>query len=411
MGPYSTAGLLLCEPTLRTGNLWKVDKIKIVDECPDTIPYTRGWDLASSEEERTKDDPDATAGIKLGLQHIPSGIENKTMPVIYIDDMVHGKWEAPERDEIIKTTALNDGHISVGIEAYGAYKDAYTHISKALKGLRTVKKLQLPGDKVAKWSILEPAFEAGNVYMRRAHWNQQVIDEIKTMLGGKHDDIPDAIVVAYETHTPHNTKLWPAFNSADTIPIEIQWKEAEGRATLHFAAMYQHKDLSLWVIQALWDDTAGKLFVYQNWMVENPIPGVIGLELIRRMKLREYRHEKIICNDRMFASEGHVRSTARVIKREIRKTEVRVHLTEAIRYDQAGAILIGTQMFALKQIYIDESCSEPARQFAGWIINKGKPSEDDCGYCITLCMILSDLRRRKLIKDKPPKPRDYQKKF
>ena len=222
---------------------------------------------------------------------------------------------------------------------------------------------------------------------------------------GKKDQI-DAVSGAYKLLT-RDKYIWEYFKMSQTIPIEIQWKEAEGRATLHFAAMYQHKDLSLWVIQALWDDTAGKLFVYQNWMVENPIPGVIGLELIRRMKLREYRHEKIICNDRMFASEGHVRSTARVIKREIRKTEVRVHLTEAIRYDQAGAILTGTQMFALKQIYIDESCSEPARQFAGWIIDKGKPSEDDCGYCITLCMILSELRRRKLIKDKPPKPRDY----
>ena len=124
------------------------------------------------------------------------------------------------------------------------------------------------------------------------------------------------------------------------------------------------------------------------------------------MKLKEFRHERILCNDRMFASEGHVLSVAQAMRREIRKTEVRVNLMEAIRYDQAGAILTGTQMFALSQIYINENCSEAARQFAGWTIDKGKPSEEDCGYCIALCMILCELQRRKLIK-KEVKVRDY----
>ena len=384
------------------GGMFNPDWFNIVDTAPEGIKWVRYWDRAATEPKDEEDDPDWTAGALCGMY----GGE------LYIKDMSRFRETPAINEEKIKKCADSDGHnvhIGYEVEPGSSGKEVAEHYQKdVLKGY--VVLLDHPkGSKVERCKPWCALAEHGHVYLVRGSWNRTFLAEAGSFPFGKKDQI-DGVSGAYKLLT-RDKYVWEYFKMSQTLPLTIQWKEAEGRPTLHYAAMYQHKDLSLWVMQALWDDTAGKLFVYQNWMVESPVPAIIGLELIRRMKLREYRHEKILCNDRMCQTEGHIRSPIQVMKTEIRKTEVRVNLVEAVRYDQAGAILTGSQMVALKQIYIDENCQEPARQIAGWTIDKGKPGEDDCGYCIALCMILSELRRRKLIKDKPPKPRDYNKKF
>lgn len=189
LGPYASAGLLQCDPVIRSGNLLRTDKIQVVADVPSDVRYVRGWDLASSKKERIKDNPDYTVGVKLGVRWLGSGVEGVRMPVLFIDDVVRGRWAAPARDEIIRQTSMADGAITVGVEAFGAYKDAYETLTKALYGLRTVKKIQLPGDKVTKAGVLEPVFEAGNVYMRKASWNEVMLKELQEFPGGEHDDL------------------------------------------------------------------------------------------------------------------------------------------------------------------------------------------------------------------------------
>ena len=202
LGEYSTASLMQCNPTMRTGNMLRTDKIKRYDpeELPRGVTFCRAYDLASSKKERIKDDPDYTVGIRGGVHLIPTTIAGINTPILYIDDIIRGQWEALQRKKIIVDTAMSDGSIRVGIEAFGAYKDAYTEIRDTLYGIRSVEDKRLPGDKVAKASCLEPICEAGNIYINKnipQHLVDALINEFNHFPSGKHDDIVDACAVLY----------------------------------------------------------------------------------------------------------------------------------------------------------------------------------------------------------------------
>ena len=136
------------------------------------------------------------------------------------------------------------------------------------------------------------------------------------------------------------------------------------------------------------------------------IPALIVPMMVQRMKLREFQCHKIMGNDVMFDVKPHLRTTAQAVRGEFKRVKCGVNFSQPIRYDQIGAITSGVEMFGLKRIFVDEACKDAARQFAGWIIEKGKPTNEESGYCIALCQILSELKRKKLITKIPP-VRDY----
>lgn len=201
LGSYGTASLMQCEPVSKVGNRIRTDKINFYDTL-DELPYKdlqfkRAWDLASSTKALTKSDPDYTVGIRGAVNFVSSSIAGINIPIMIIDDMIRGQWEATQRQQIIRDTAIADGEIECGIEAFAAYKDAYTTLEEMLKGLRIITKMQLPGDKIVKAQPLEPIFEAGNIWIKRASWNQDLINEVGEFPSGHHDDIVDAIAVLY----------------------------------------------------------------------------------------------------------------------------------------------------------------------------------------------------------------------
>lgn len=199
LGNYGWSSTMQCEPYSEEGVRFRIDKINYYDSLEE-VPYTklrfnRAWDVASSVKQTKKDDPDFTAGAKIAVHQLPSAIKGETIKCLIIDDLVHGRWEATRRQEILRDVAISDGHIRTGVEAFGGYKDAYTQLVEILKGVRQVEKLQLPGDKLIKSDPLVPIFEAGNVWVRRAPWNAVMIQELTGGTG--HDDIVDAIACGY----------------------------------------------------------------------------------------------------------------------------------------------------------------------------------------------------------------------
>jgi len=202
LGTYGTASLLQCNPVVRQGGMLPVDKVRVVDEMPEGLRWVRAWDLASSTKQRLKDDPDYTVGLRMAVDWAPTATKGISVPILYIDDIIRGQWEARKRNDTILSAAMGDGeHVRIGIEAFAGYKDAYTELSDLLRGVRTVVKAQLAGDKVSKAGPLEPAFEAGNVYLKRAPWNRDFLTECVQFPGGKHDDQVDAMAVGYWMHT------------------------------------------------------------------------------------------------------------------------------------------------------------------------------------------------------------------
>jgi predicted phage terminase large subunit-like protein len=195
LGSYAAAGLLDCNPQVRTGGIFKTENIvyhDTLDGFP-AISYRRGWDLASTQKERASSDPDYTAGALCGARHKKDGALE-----VWIKDVKFCREEAPTRDKMILDCHGTDGPaVQIKIESVAGYKDAYTTLKNRLRGKAMVHKVNALRDKVAKLAFLEAPFEAGNVHMLRAPWNELLVSQFRTFPHG-HDDGPDAVAVALE---------------------------------------------------------------------------------------------------------------------------------------------------------------------------------------------------------------------
>lgn len=415
LGPYASAGLLQCQPIARGGNIFEVDKIKYYDTPPDDVRWCRGWDLASSEKERIAEDPDYTAGVKVGVRWILlSG--GAMIPQIYIDDVVDGRWSAPMRDKTIQSVAIGDGSgTQIAVESYGPYKDAYENLRKALTGIRTVKKMQLPGDKVSKASVLEAPIAAGNFYIRKASWNERFLKQMREFPGSAHDDIVDATVVGFEGHEPYEKRVWPQFQGRHIIKIGIDWERTadDYESSLHYAGMWQKQDLSVWVVLALWDAYRGYLFIYDAFMCPDIIPTIVCTQLIERMQLNKYRSESVLTNKMMWETHGYSKNIAQQYRNYLKKRAT-VKIKEAQNYDEYAAIVEIGQLFDQNMVYVEKTMSGAVLQLMSWVtVDRGqhtghRPDEDDDGYCRALCLIVSELRRKKRWSEiVTPKLHDY----
>jgi predicted phage terminase large subunit-like protein len=193
LGQYRASALLQCDPRPRSGNLFKVDNLRRQSRTsfPDVV-YIRAWDLASSEAERLSDDPDWTVGALIGVERI-------TEQGINYDRL----WikEAPQRNEIIMQTAINDGaSVSCAIESVAGYKDAYTTLADILYGVRTVYQVTTSRDKVVRCSSMEPLFESGNVILSDEISPENIealLNELAGFPRARHDDAVDAVATGY----------------------------------------------------------------------------------------------------------------------------------------------------------------------------------------------------------------------
>ena len=199
LSSYGFQSLMQCDPVTRGGNVFQTDLIKIVDEIPDGLRFVRGWDLASSKKEKLKTNPDWTVGVSLAVRYVDSPFKeiSEKIPQIFVRDVERIREEAPTRNERIKELALRE-KVKIGVEAFGAYKDAYTTMYNILNGLVMVEKMQLPGDKMTKAEPLEPIIAAGNFHILRGPWNDEYIKEFSDFPSGAHDDQVDATAVSYE---------------------------------------------------------------------------------------------------------------------------------------------------------------------------------------------------------------------
>lgn len=415
LGEYAFAALMQCDPTIRGGNMFKVDCIKYyTGNAPEGLRWCRGWDPASTEEERASEDPDYTRGALVGLKWKIMG-GGVPVPVIYVDDIKGGRWAAPERDAIIEKTTLEDGErVSTALEAYGPYKDTYEHIQKKLRGIKVIIKMQLPGDKVVKASVLEAPIEAGNFYVRGdAPWKETFVKEFTEFPSGKHDDIVDAVVIGYEGHNPDKKRVWPEFENKHIIKFSVDLnktiKDPDG--SMHYAGLWQKKDLTVWVVLALWDAYKGILLIYDAFALENNTKLIDTMK--DKMQLKKYKCHGIICNSLNW--ENSTKNIGLQYRREFNtKGLEEVRVRQAFDYDEYASISEISQLFSLNLIIVSDKAYSLALQMFGWnIVDRGKqmggrPDEENDGFCRALCLIVSDLRKKdkweRIVK---PKLADY----
>lgn len=194
LGKYAAAGLLQVNPTRREGNLFHMAGVRMIqaNEVPAGLQWFRVWDLAHTAKERVKDDPDWTAGTLMATR------QENGVPRVWIKDVVRVQANAPERDRLIRATAMRDDMaVKVVVECSVDAMDAYHTVKEALKGARIVNRHLPHGDKVVRAAPLEPVFEAGNIAVVEGDWNAEWLDEFSIFPEGPHDDQVDTLSAGF----------------------------------------------------------------------------------------------------------------------------------------------------------------------------------------------------------------------
>jgi len=199
LGRYASAGLLDCDPQAREGNIFKTENVEIIDVLPTGLRFRRGWDVASTEKQRAKDDPDYTVGVKATCTFDAQGALH-----VWVADAKFLQAEAPERNRVILQTQAEDGPgVEIRIESVAGYKDTYTTIKNLLRGKAIVRKVGAVIDKVSKLSFLEAPFESGHVHLLRGPWNDKFLAHFRAFPKGVHDDACDGLYAAIDDFSKH----------------------------------------------------------------------------------------------------------------------------------------------------------------------------------------------------------------
>jgi predicted phage terminase large subunit-like protein len=148
------------------GNVFDRAWFHIVDAVPvEVVARVRSWDKAGSEG-RGK----WTVGVKMSVTK-----EGR----FYVEDVVRGRWGALERERVIRQTAELDG-VAVGVleeqEPGSGGKESSEATIRNLVGF-DVRAARPTGSKVVRAGPYSAQAEAQNVYLVRAEWNKEFLDE------------------------------------------------------------------------------------------------------------------------------------------------------------------------------------------------------------------------------------------
>lgn len=188
--PYTFAGQYQQRPSPPEGNIFKPDRIEVVDAIPEGTRFVRGWDFAASIEEIGKD-PDYTVGGKLGVT--PSGRW-------IIADVARLRGGPETVEAALINTAKRDGsgvRVRIPQDPGQAGKSQAANFTKLLAGFGVTAK-PVSGDKITRAEPFAAQVNVGNVMMLRAEWNDPLIAEMRVFPNGAHDDQVDGLSDAFD---------------------------------------------------------------------------------------------------------------------------------------------------------------------------------------------------------------------
>jgi predicted phage terminase large subunit-like protein len=190
-GQYYVAGQFGQNPVPLGGGMFKVKRLKIEVTPPHPSEFKcriRYWDKAS-----TRGAGDYTVGTLMGL-------DKKGR--IWVLDVIRGQWDSHERESIIKATAKRDGrkvYIGVEEEPGSGGKDSATSTARNLLGWRVLidKPSKSDGSKEQRADPFSVQVNAYNVYLVKAGWNSDYIEELEYFPSSTYDDQVDSSAGAF----------------------------------------------------------------------------------------------------------------------------------------------------------------------------------------------------------------------
>jgi len=187
-GDFAIAGQLQQRPAPRGGGMFKRDHFQFIEKLPEdaSIAWVRGYDLASSKDDRAA----KTASVKLGIHQGRVLMANVRK--------ING---TPfEVETLVRSTAEMDGvacQISLPQDPGQAGVSQKMYLARALHGFSFYFSPE-SGSKEDRARPLAAQCEAGNLYLLKAPWNDSFISEACVFPNGQFKDQVDAASRAYD---------------------------------------------------------------------------------------------------------------------------------------------------------------------------------------------------------------------
>lgn len=165
-------------------------------ERPDRATRVRRWDLAATETPKGRvakrmGDPDYTVGLLLARSR---------EGVYYVEDVVRGRWSSAKVEEVVASTAEDDGHaipIRMEQEPGASGKALISHYRREVLDGFEFRGVPSTGSKETRAAPVAARAEAGEIKLIRGPWVAEFLDEIAEFPEGLHDDQVDALSGAF----------------------------------------------------------------------------------------------------------------------------------------------------------------------------------------------------------------------
>jgi len=188
MGSMAVAGQFDQLPTPRGGGMFPVEQFGTIDFLPpkkEIAASVRFWDKAG-----TAGGGAYTAGVLMHRLYDGRFV---------VSDVVRGQWAATDREKHIKKTAQMDGFaikVYVEQEPGSGGKESAEATIKNLSGF-IVEADRVTGSKETRADPYASQVQGGNVFLVRAQWNQEFVNEHRSFPAGKYKDQVDAAAGAF----------------------------------------------------------------------------------------------------------------------------------------------------------------------------------------------------------------------
>lgn len=171
------------------GMYFKTEQFTFVNAIPkNIIAYARSWDLAATEPTPLNPDPDATAGVLMGL------LDDGRVIVL---DVKRKQIKANDARNLLRNMAAIDQakykfvQITIPQDPGQAGKAQAQSLVSMLAGY-SVEIVSPTGSKEVRATPFASQVQAGNVLILKGEWNDMYLSELESFPESKHDDMVDA---------------------------------------------------------------------------------------------------------------------------------------------------------------------------------------------------------------------------
>lgn len=319
----------------------------------------------------------------------------------YLLDIRHGKFDYPETKRLVvdlfKSNTLTTNCL---IERSSNGPAVAADLREEIPGIITLttgRRSKADRVKMSDTVPYQAQAQAGNIFLphpENAPWVMAFIEEHANFPKVSQDGRVDAAqqAINYLTTKKH---IWPYFQPSSVdymVDFRMAWNNY-----MHYGAVVISKDLRISVLAAAYIKHENRLYVYGELLMPQTAVSNVAERMVLGMNFKDRMVHGIYGNPAMFSDTN--RSQAATLNNEIRSACIKhgskriASVVESQNYDKIGMLARVNLMFSRKEILVHSSCQQASRQFSSWVLEDGRPSEDNFELCECLCLIASAVNK------------------